>query len=256
MSTAYRNVFITGASSGLGEGLARWFAKEGSRVFAAARRTDRLEALKRELPQDCPGRIDPVELDVTDTNRTRERMQALDLEHDGMDLVIANAGVGEVTDGKKLRWEPLERTLRVNILGAAATLAALLPAMVERNRGHLVGMSSVAAWILPPKTWAYSASKTFVAQMCAGLTEDLRGTEVKVTSIHPGYVKSELTAQNSYHMPFLMETQDAVELMGQGILRGDPLIAFPWQTVALVRASIAMPAWAKRLAFKRATGAR
>lgn len=222
----YRNALVTGASSGLGRGLAAWFARKGVRVFAAARRMEQLEALRAEEPSS---NIEAVELDVSNAKRTLDRIQVLDRECGGLDLVIANAGVGFDTSGRKIRWEHVEKTIDVNVKGAAATLVAALPGMVERKRGHLVGISSIAAFRGLPRTAAYCASKAFLSTFLEGLRIDLRGTGVSVTTIYPGYVKSEMTDRNKGRMPFLLETQDAVERMGKAITREERTFVFPWQ---------------------------
>lgn len=249
----YANVVVTGASSGLGRGLAAFFVRRGSHVHAAARRAELLESLSDEL-QGAPGTLTPLVLDVSKGAATVERLLAVDAACGGVDLVIANAGVGEQTRGKRLKWAPFERMLEVNVLGAAATLSALVPRMVERGRGQLVGMASLAAFILPAKTWGYSASKTFVHQMCRGLRMDLRGTGVTVTCLYPGFVKSEMTANNKFQMPFLLETEDAVKRMGKAIVRGEEEFAFPWQLATLVGAAGLLPASAKEFLGRRAWG--
>jgi short-subunit dehydrogenase len=223
----YRNALITGASSGIGRGLAAWFATRGTRVFAAGRRIEQLRVLHDEVQT---GIVEAVEMDVANTSQTITRIQQLDEECGGIDLVIANAGVGGVTDGTRLDWNVVEKLIAVNVTGAAATLSAVLPKMVERGRGHLVGVSSIAAFRGLPKSAAYSASKAFLATFLEGLRVDLKPTGVKVTTIFPGFVKSEMTAKNKAKMPFLLETEDAVERIGKAILRGASTFAFPWQT--------------------------
>jgi NADP-dependent 3-hydroxy acid dehydrogenase YdfG len=249
MAQRYANVLITGASSGLGEGLARWFQTRGSKVYAAARRTERLEALAQAA--NGPGAIVPITLDVSDPAKVVETLGRVDRECGGLDLVIANAGVGATTYGKRLNWADFNQMLQVNVVGAAATLSALVPAMVERKRGHLVAVSSLAAFICPPATWGYSATKLFLHVVCRGLRMDLEGTGVKVTCIHPGYVKSEMTAKHTYKMPFLLETEDAVERMGQGIVREAEEYDFPSPMAVLAKVGGLLPAGIQKRVLKR-----
>lgn len=225
---SYRTALVTGASSGLGRGLALWLAKQGLRVFATGRRLSQLEALAKEA-QAAGATVEPLEMDVTQTDATLERIRALDGECGGLDLVVANAGVGGVTHGKRLQWERVRAIIDTNVTGAAATLSAVLPQMVERRRGHVVGISSLASFRGLAGHGAYSASKAFLATFMESLRVDLAGTGVRVTCVYPGFVKSEMTAQNEFPMPFLMETDAAVELMGRGILRGETELFFPWQ---------------------------
>ena len=123
----YRNALVTGASSGLGRGLATWLVKRGVRVYAAARRGGALEQLQAELGEN----LLPVCLDVADADDTHARIQALDKECGGLDLVVANAGVGDETYGKRVDWKRVRRVIDVNVTGAVATLVAPLPGMVD-----------------------------------------------------------------------------------------------------------------------------
>ncbi len=237
---SYQTALVTGASSGLGRGLALWLARRGTRVYAAARRMENLQALAEEA-RAAGATVEPVEMDVARADETVARIQALDAECGGLELVVANAGVGAEFNVKRLKWERIKHLLDVNVTGAAATLSAVLPQMVERGRGHVVGVSSLAAWRGLPRNAAYSGSKAFLSTFMESLRVDLRGTGVRVTCIHPGFVKSEMTADNRFPMPFLMETRDAVEHMGRGILRGAPVVAFPWQLSTAMRVLRAMP---------------
>jgi short-subunit dehydrogenase len=120
----------------------------------------------------------------------------------------------------------------VNVVGATATLTALLPAMVERRRGHVVGISSLAAFVTWPRVTTYSASKAYLTHLLAGLRLELKDKGVKVTTVQPGFVKSEMTAKNRFKMPFLLETDDAAARIGEAIVRGDDVLSFPWQMSA------------------------
>ncbi len=220
----YKTALITGASSGLGRGLAAWFAKRNVRVYAAARRLDQLEALKQEAGDN----IVPLKLDVSDADAAEARIRALDTEAGGFDLVIANAGVGDESYGKRIDWEKVSRMLKVNVLGATATICGALPGMVERKRGHLVGVSSLAAYGGMPRMGVYCGTKAFLATFLQGIRGDVAHLGITVTTLHPGFVKSEMTANNG-KMPFLLETDDAVERMGKAIVRGEASFGFPWQ---------------------------
>jgi short-subunit dehydrogenase len=237
---SYRTALITGATSGLGRGLALWFARRGTRVFAVGRRKENLEALAQEA-RAAGATIEPVELDVSRGDETVERIRRIDEECGGLELVVANAGVGTETNARRFNWERAKQVLDVNVIGTAATLSAVLPQMVERKKGHLVGVSSLAAFRGLPKNAAYSGSKAFVTTFMESLRVDLKGTGVRVTCIHPGFVKSEMTAENRFYMPFLLETEDAVGRMGRAIAHGETVVTFPWQVSSAVRLLRAMP---------------
>jgi short-subunit dehydrogenase len=220
--------------------LALWFARRGVKVYAAARRRENLEALASEA-HAAGAHIQPVELDVTHAADTLARLRELDEACGGLELVIANAGFNQPTSGKRIKWEAVKQTIDVNVTGATATLCAVLPQMVERKRGHLVGVASLAAFRGMGRNAAYSASKAYLSTFMESLRVDLKGTGVNVTCLYPGFVKSEMTAKNKFTMPFLLETEEAVELMGRAILRGETQYAFPWQMARLMGLVKTMP---------------
>lgn len=243
----YKNALVTGASSGLGRGLAAWFAGKGVRVFAAARREAQLDELRREVGD----LLVPLRLDVADADATHARVRQLDVECGGLDLVIANAGVGGEAWGEKIDWSRVKQLVDVNVAGALATLVAPMPGMIERGRGHLVGVSSLAAFIPLPRSATYSASKAFLSMWLAGVRYDVEHLGVAVTCLQPGFVKSEMTAKHRHKMPFLLETADAVDRMAQAIVRKEKTFSFPWQMASLAQAAAGLPGPVQRQAIKR-----
>ncbi len=232
-----RNVFITGASSGLGRGLALHYAKAGDVVHAAARRKSELEALKAESDH-----IVPVVLDVLDSDALVDAIRTAEAASGGaLDLVIANAGVGGPTSARKMNWRTVKKILDVNVSAAAVTIAAALPAMVERDQGHVVAVASLAAFRGLPASAAYSASKAAMHIFMESVRIDLKGTRVRATTIYPGFVKTEMTARNKYPMPMLMELDDAVRVMAKGLARGAATIAYPLSMAATMRTLGAIP---------------
>jgi len=235
----WSTALVTGASSGLGRGLALWLARRGVRVFAAARREEALRALRDEAGE----LVTPLALDVSDATACFERIRALDRESGGLDLVVANAGVGERTAVKQLDFAAENRMIQVNVAGASATLLAAVPGMLERRRGHLAGVSSLAALAPFPASGTYCASKAYLKMFLDALRLDVARHGIAVTVIFPGYVKSEMTDKNDpRRMPFLLETGDAVERMGRALLRRDARVQFPWQMTLAARAIGALPA--------------
>ncbi len=228
MAERYENALITGASSGIGRGLATWFARRGTRVYACGRREAELASLRDEVVR-AGGRLEPVVMDVSRAQETIDRIREIDRDCGGLDLVIANAGLGLETAAKKIKWENVEKMIQVNVVGSAATITAALPGMVERDRGHLVGISSIAAYRGLPRMAGYCASKAYLAIFMESLRVDLARTRVRVSSIHPGYVKSEMTAKNKFTMPFLMETEPAVDGIGRALVREAREFIIPWQ---------------------------
>jgi short-subunit dehydrogenase len=234
----WTNALVTGASSGLGRGLTVWLARRGVRVFAAARREEALRVLRAEAGE----LVSPLALDVGDAPACFARIQTLDRECGGLDLVVANAGVGERTAVKQLDFAAENRMIQVNVAGASATLLAAVPGMIERRRGHLAGVSSLAGLAPFPASSTYCASKAYLKMFLDALRLDVARHGVAVTAILPGYVKSEMTAGNDpRRMPFLLETGDAVERMGEALLRRDAQVHFPWQMTLAARAIGALP---------------
>lgn len=249
----YRTAFITGASSGIGDALARRLAKEGTEVALAARRAEALEALASDI-RAAGGSARVYPLDVADADATVETMKRADDEMGGIDLVVANAGVGGERWSGKLRWEDCRSMIDVNVRGATATLTALVRRMAKRKSGHLVGVSSLAGHRGLPKNAAYSASKAYLSVFLESLRVDLRSVGVAVTDVQPGFVRTPMTADNPFSMPFLVEVDDAAQTILRGLRRKDPVVAFPWQLATIVRSSTVLPAGVWDAAVTRARG--
>jgi short-subunit dehydrogenase len=238
-SPDYRTALITGASSGMGRALALALAREGTRVYVAARRRAELDALVDEIARDG-GSAEALPLDVSDADHTHEVVSQLDAR-DPLDLVVANAGVGGATPAKRATWPQVKRILDVNVLGAIATLMAALPGMVARDRGHLVGMASLAGWRGLPKFNAYCASKAALLTFLESTRVDLRAANVAVTAVCPGFVKTEMTAHFKKPPPFFVNLDDAVKEIRRSLARKDAVCAFPKPSAAAMRAVSNLP---------------
>jgi short-subunit dehydrogenase len=232
-----KTALITGASSGIGREMALWWARKGVKVYAAARRKELLE----QLAKDGGGNIEPFVLDVSDEAETVKRIQALDDACGGLDLVVANAGVGAPTPGDLADWPMVEKVLRVNVMGAAATLTAVAPRMAKRGHGHLAAVSSMAGYLGLGSNSAYSGSKAFVTVFLECLQTDFNGTGVKVTIIEPGFVKSEMTAKLK-STPFIGDTDVAADKFCRAIARGARRVRFPTVHALAVGAAGWLPA--------------
>jgi short-subunit dehydrogenase len=236
---SHKTALVTGASSGFGHGLALALGRRGTHVVAAARRRARLDELVDEIARSG-GSAEALELDVGDADATYAAVRALD-ERLSLELVIANAGVGEPTPATDLQWPALKHILQINLLGAAATLAGALPGMVARGAGHIVGVASLAAFKGLPRNGAYCASKAGLATLLESFRVDLHGSGVAVTAVCPGFVKTELTAKNKHPMPFLMELDRAVDIIMRAIDHRQAVCAFPLPMVAAIKAGALMP---------------
>jgi len=221
-------VLITGASSGLGRGLALHYARAGATVHALARRRQELDSLAAEAQRASAGRIVPTVLDVTDAEALVGRIESAHAEAGGaLDLVIANAGLGDPTPARRIDWRKVKRIMDVNVSAACVTIAAALPAMVARGQGTVVAVASLAAYRGFPEAGAYCASKAALHTFMESMRVDLRGSGVKAITVYPGFVRTEMTARNKFRMPFMMELDDAIRVMARGIDRGSSTVAFP-----------------------------
>lgn len=221
-----RRVFITGASSGIGQALARQYAARGAMLGLVGRRADALQGLCQSLP----GRGHQVYvLDVRD--RAALQTAALDFLSLGpVDCVIASAGIsaGTLTDAPE-DYAVVETILDTNVLAMVATFQPFIDAMRARRQGVLVGIGSVAGVRGLPGAGAYSASKAAVRAYCESLRIELRGTGVQVVTLVPGFVATPMTALNPYRMPFLMPVDRFAEQAIRAIDARDRYRVIPWQ---------------------------
>lgn len=250
---AHTKALVTGASSGIGAALARQLAARGVEVWLCARREERLEAEVAAIRAQG-GRAHALRLDVSAPEETAARLLALDEEVSGLDLVIANAGVGDDTPAARGDWQTTARIFQTNVVGAAATLLPLVPRMIERGRGHLVGISSLAGELPLPRGTPYGASKAALTYLLEGTRMELSGTGVAVTIVHPGFVTTEMTAKNDFPMPFLLDTERAARIIDRGIQRQARLVRFPLPLAALIRVARLAPAWLREAVIRRAAG--
>ncbi|MBV8398608.1 MAG: SDR family NAD(P)-dependent oxidoreductase [Acetobacteraceae bacterium] len=187
---------VTGASAGFGTAIARRFVRDGHRVITAARRADRLRALREELGD----RLHPIALDVTDAGAIAALLSDLPQGWREVDVLINNAGLALGLDPlHRTSIEELDRMVATNVLGLLHLTRALLPGMVERNRGHVVNVGSVAGSYPYPGGHVYGASKAFVKQLTLNLKADLAGTNVRASNIEPGLVGGTEFSQVRFH---------------------------------------------------------
>ena len=235
-----KTIMITGASSGIGRGLAVELSRRGAKVGLIARRADALAELAREIETEN-GKAIALPADVMDAESLNAAATKLRNALGPIDVLIANAGVGATVDGAELKGSTVAGVINVNVLGAANSVEAVVPEMVKRGRGQLVVISSLAAYRGLPKSAAYCASKAAVSAFFESLRLDLTPRGIDVTIIHPGFIKTPLTAGRHAQMPFLMELDDAVMKIIAAIEKRKKSYAFPWQLASIVRAGMIMP---------------
>ncbi len=233
-------VMITGASSGIGRGLALELARRGATLGLIARRAEKLEEVVKEI-ESLGGKALALPADVQVAESMRTAADRLREEFGAVDVLIANAGIGLTSDGAELRASEVAGVININVIGAANSAAAVIPEMVARGKGQLVIISSLAAYRGLAKSAAYCASKAAVSAFFESLRLDLQPRGIDVTIIHPGFIKTPLTAGRNAQMPFLMELEAAVKKIRGAIEKRKTSYAFPWQLASIVRASMIMP---------------
>jgi NADP-dependent 3-hydroxy acid dehydrogenase YdfG len=224
-----RSILITGASSGIGAGLARHYAGPGIRLILSGRDQERLAAVAR----DCMSAGAQVEQDVLDV-RERARMRDWIISADEMsplDLVIANAGISGGSGSGVERVETMRNIIDINVLGLLNTIEEPLRRMAARGSGQIALMASLAGYRGLPSAPAYSASKAAVKALGAGLRPVYGAAGVRINTICPGFVVSRITDSNDFPMPGLMPADRAAGIIARGLARNRGVIAFPWQLV-------------------------
>jgi short-subunit dehydrogenase len=222
-------VFITGASSGIGQALAARYAHAGWRLALVARRTAEVQAWAQAqgLP---PARVGIYRADVADVDSIVAAGQACVQAQGLPDVVIANAGISVGMDtAERADLDVLRDTLATNNIGLAATFHPFVRLMRQRGSGRLVGVASVAAIRGLPGHGAYCASKAAVVAYCESLRGELRRAGVQVVTLLPGYIATPLTARNPYKMPFLMPADRFADQAFQAIAAGTSYRVIPWQ---------------------------
>ncbi len=229
---APQSIVITGASSGIGAALARAYAAPGVTLALLGRHDGRL-ADTADACRSQGAEVATATVDVTDSAAMRGWLEDWDRDR-AVDLVIANAGISGGTGSGGEHAAQTREIYRVNLDGVLNTVLPLIPAMRDRGRGQIALMSSLAGFLGFPGAPAYSASKAAVRAYGQALRGALYGEGVQVSVICPGFIKSPMTAVNSFPMPFLMPADKAAQRIKRGLARDRAQIAFPLPLHALV----------------------
>jgi len=219
-------VWVTGASSGIGEALVGPLIARGARVAVSARRADALDALAQSW-RDRGADVRAFPLDVTDRGATQAVVAAIEQAFGRIDVAVLNAGTHVLGTTKPFDAQQFIDNMQLNYVGMLYGIEAVLPGMLERGRGHIAGVSSLAGLRALPTAGGYGASKAAASHMLDAIRFDLEPRGVLVTNITPGFVKTPLTDRNRYRMPFLMDVDRAAEILVDGLARGKREIHFP-----------------------------
>jgi hypothetical protein len=209
-----KNILITGASSGLGAGMAREFARMGRNLALCARRMDRVEELRRELAAAHPGiKVVARELDVNDYDQVFAVFKAFRDDLGSLDRVIVNAGMGKGASLGTGYFRANRQTAETNFVAALAQCEAAMEIFRAQNAGHLVAIASVAANRgMPRAQTVYAATKAALSTLAEGLRLDVAGTPIRVTTLYPGYIRSEIN-EKLKHTPFMVDTETGCRAM-------------------------------------------
>ena len=233
-----RRVFLTGASSGIGEALARHFASQGATLGLLARRGDALDQLRGSLGTTVEAYVS----DVRDAAGVRAAAGDFMARHGVPDIVIANAGIGYGT----LTEHPedlavFQEILDTNVMGLVNTMQPFLAPMREKRKGQLVGIASVAGYRGLPGNGAYCASKAAAIKYLESLRVECRGSGVRVVTVCPGYIATPLTARNPFPMPFLLTADAFAQRLGRALARRASQIVIPWQMSLVAKLLTVLP---------------
>jgi short-subunit dehydrogenase len=236
-------VVLTGASSGIGAALAVEMARvRGARIGLVARRAEMLEDVARRV-RDAGGEALPLPCDVVDAAEVAEAVRKTEGAFGALDLAIANAGIGGMGSLRKTDAAAVAGMMRVNFEGASNLFFAALPGMMERGRGQIVGVSSLAGFRGLPASGPYCASKAALSTLMESMRLELRGRGVTVTAVHPGFVQTAMTEKNRFPMPFLWPLDKAARFVERGIRTRKREINFPWPLWLAAKFGRMVPGW-------------
>ena len=244
------NVFVTGASSGIGEALARHYAGNGATLGLFARRRAELDRIAAVL---APATVATYAGDVRDAAALAHAGADFIARFGVPDIVIGNAGISRgVLTGEAEDMPVFKDVFDTNVQGLVQTFQPFLAAMAEARRGTLVGVASVAGFRGLPGSGAYSASKAAAITYLESLRVEMQGSGVSVVTICPGFIATPMTARNPYWMPFLLAPDKAARLIARAIERKRRFYVLPWQMAWVGRLLRITPRPLYELAFARA----
>ncbi len=252
-----RKVFITGASSGIGQALAAHYAAQGAILGLVARRGELLATQASALKQAGASEVACYPLDVTERSALQAAAADFMARHGTPEIVIANAGVsfGTLSECNE-DFAVMERIFAINVLGMVATFMPFIDSMQQASRQgracRLVGIASVAGVRGLPGAEAYSASKAAAISYLESLRIEMRASGLKVVTIAPGYIATPMTAINPYPMPFLLPVQEAARRFARAIDQGRSYVVIPWQMGIVAKLLRLLPNWFYDLLFANA----
>ena len=229
-------ILITGASSGLGSEFARQYASKENELFLLARREEKLLLLKEELLQKCKN-VTLIIADVRSFEILQTKIKALP----DIDMLILNAGISLGHTDRIPTITAFKELYDVNVLANHAILEVLLPRMSVKRSGKIVFISSLSSLFTMPSAKVYASSKRALNAYAEGIRYEYAKDNIKVITILPGFIKSELTDKNKFKMPFLLETEEGVKRMKNAIDKSKEFYAFPLRFYLIIKVLNLLP---------------
>ena len=237
-----KTVFITGASSGIGEYVAYEYAKQGATIGLAARRMKALKKVSAKC-EELGGKPIIYEVDISDQLITKNAIDDFIAKASGIDIVIANAGISGKVNLDNGDSTEINKMLSTNVLGVTNTVVPTLPTMINQQSGRVVVVSSIAGFRGLPGRSSYSASKVAVRFMADGWRSSFVKDGISFTTICPGFIDTDMTNTHKYHMPFLMNVDILAKKMVNAIDKKKKTYIIPWQWRLAVQIIKAVPEW-------------
>ena len=234
-----KRIFISGASSGIGEYLAYAYAGRGATIGLAARREELLNKVAQKS-NELGGAAHVFQVDTKDQFACKSAAEEFMAQAGGIDMVIANAGIGDHDDLMSGDATAINNIIETNVIGVTNTLMPFIPAMKEQKSGVLVNVSSIASFLRIAYHGGYAGTKVNIRLMADSWRLTLSRYNIQVTTICPGFIKTPMTAELK-GMPFLLPVETAVEKIVSAIDRGKKTFVFPWQMKIMIPLLRVMP---------------
>jgi len=241
-----KTIWLTGATSGIGQALAKRLATMGNFVIISGRRESELQKLVNEFPK----KMHALPMDVSDSRSLGAIKQQLEGISDAIDMLVIAAGTAEYEDDLGFEVGMYQRVFDANYFGAVNTLHIALPLLHKaQQKAHIVGISSLSVLVPFPRAQAYGASKIALEYLLNSLRSELPLRKFDVTVVRPGFVTTPLTAKNDFPMPFEMPVEDAVDCIIKGVAKKKRQFSFPWTLTSILTLFSWMPGiWYKFIA--------
>lgn len=241
MNLKNKVILITGASSGIGEAVAKKFADEGALLALTARRKEIIDKFAQQL--EVRTRVASYKCDVTNPEEVRSVYRQIKIDFGKIDIAFLNSGVSFRSSIKEFSSDKAKQTFDTNVMGIINFVEVLLPDFMSERNGVIVGVSSLADSRGFPKSGFYCASKSAASIFLESLRIELKPYNVKVITVRPGFVKTPMTDKNEFFMPFLMSPERAADIIVRGIKKDKKRIQFPLAISVAVRILKIMPDW-------------